>query len=191
VEALLKRGADVNKADTETGRSCLHEALISKNSQIATLLVDKGHISLSIRDHNLSETALHFAIRSITTTQDILLCSHLLDRSDPVTLNMPDKSGNTILHIAAIRSVAPKSSTALIETILAYKVDPTIKNNSSMTALDILSKCENTKLIDMVRRYTLSHMASQSPTVPVKKEPEEICKKNIIYFMVTRYSSCK
>ena len=160
---MITKGAQCSIVDKENGKSALHEALSNKHVEIATILVDKGKINMTIKDREMGETALHLAIRSITTTQDILLCSHLLDKADINVLNMQDKNGNTLLHIAVIRSLAPKSSTALVETIIAYKIDPTIKNNINKTALDIISTSENTKLIDMVRRYTLSFMASLSP----------------------------
>jgi ankyrin repeat protein len=174
VDLLIKKGATANTVDMETGKTPLHEALYNKHAEVASMLVNKGNISMTVRDHEMGETAIHLAVRSIATTQDILLCSHILDKADINALNVQDKSGNTLLHIAAIRSIAPKASTALVETILAYKVDPTIKNKQNKTPLDILLASENTKLIDMVRRYTLSFMAAQSPPISAKpKEPEE------------------
>jgi ankyrin repeat protein len=126
VNALLKRGADVNISCGDD--TPLHKAVVKGLKDVVESLLKAG-ADPNVRDNNYGGTPLHAAASkcSVDVTSDLLRHG-----ADP---NARDIFGKTPLHVAAENGCAE-----VVRLLLEYGADPEIRDNRGDTALQIAKK---------------------------------------------------
>lgn len=64
-------------------------------------------------------------------------------------MGVPDKNGNTLLHIAA----ADPSRASVLRALLSQGYDPTIRNRAMETPLDVAVRCGNVEAARILREH--------------------------------------
>jgi cytohesin len=126
VNALLKRGADVNISCGDD--TPLHKAVVKGLEDVVEQLLERG-ADPNVRDNNYGGTPLHAAASKCHVGITMRLLEH---KADP---NARDIFGKTPLHVAAENGCAE-----VVRLLLEYGADPEIRDNRGDTALQIAKK---------------------------------------------------
>lgn len=121
----LVTNATVNIEDGEA-RTALFEAIIEKNADVIKWLVEMG-ANVNHQDRN-GWTPLHFAVQEKQPETVALLIEHGADA------NLHDVYGNGPLWRAAFDA---RGDYCFVKTLLAAGADPTHKNKSGKSPIDI------------------------------------------------------
>ena len=122
----LNSGFDVNTVDSG-GRTLLMQATIEKNHDLMKILIEHN-ADVNIRDQR-QWTALHFAAQNYDFVSTKLLVENQAD------LNALDDYGNSVISRALFSS--KHQSPLLIKLLLEKGADPSLKNTSGISALNL------------------------------------------------------
>ena len=129
VELFLERGADVTQRN-HLGETPLHVACAVQSVHCAKLLLSKTETDVMAVDQK-HRTPLHFAV--MNTVSSVQLVELLLENG--ANANVPDESGLTALHIAALNEQMHS-----VESIIWSGADVSATTNKGITALNIIVK---------------------------------------------------
>jgi len=160
IKAELEKGADPMLANKQAGfRNALHLSLgngfAKAGPEVAVLLLNHPLTNPLARDLEGS-TALHFAAYTgrIDTTlailgndEDGLSKNQAIIRDN---INLVDNNGRTALHALAMSGARPEQRVEIARTLVKLGLDPYIRDNNGMTALDIAYVRDNTAVIKVL-----------------------------------------
>ena len=127
VELFLQRGADVTQRNHQ-GETPLHVACSVQSVCCAKMLLSNPNTDVNALDQK-QRTPLHFTVMSTTPTVELL---ELLLKNGAFT-NVPDESGFTALHIAALNE-----QSRCVERLIWAKADLSATTNKGISALKII-----------------------------------------------------
>lgn len=130
LEVFLKHKINPNTVD-ENGQTLLHEAIINKNMEIATIL-KKYNADVNYKD-NLGKSPLFYA--KIPASID-WLCDN------GAKINLIDKKHNTALHYSVM-----DNNGAIAKALLKHKADTNIKNSENLPAIAYSKSFGMTRLL--------------------------------------------
>ncbi|OQR98013.1 myosin-like protein [Achlya hypogyna] len=127
----LRRGASPNEQDP-AGRSLLHFAVETGNAEMVDLLLQYGADAM-LPDFAAQETPVHIAAKLANMEIAGIFCRP--DVYPGLDLNMPDKEGNTVLHLAAM---SPRPLAAyVLELFLCFGADANAANVLGRTPVHV------------------------------------------------------
>ncbi|KAK1940887.1 Ankyrin-3 [Phytophthora citrophthora] len=127
---------DINAKD-EFGRTALHNAALTSNAEVVSILLDRGSSVTAVE--NDGSTALHFA--ALKSNAEIV--SILLDGGSSVTV--VDKYGWTALHFAAL-----KSNAEIVSILLDRGSSVTAVAKDGRTALHNAARNSNAEIVSIL-----------------------------------------
>ena len=127
IEALIEAGADPN-AQNIHGSSPLQRAAAAENQSVAAALL-RGGADPSLRDNN-GDLPLHYAVLNAARGGDIEIVRRLIEGG--ANPNGRDARGQTALHLAM-----SLSSSAVVDVLLAAGADPSLRDVSGNTPVDV------------------------------------------------------
>lgn len=127
VDAFIRNGANVNVGNQETDKTAIFHVPFP---EIASKLIAAG-ACVNVTDSRDKSTMLHVPTVSPSIAEVVLNAGF--------NINSQDKWGNTALHVHA-RSYQSR----VIELLLKYSPDLTLKNQEGQTALDVATQHNNT-----------------------------------------------
>ena len=131
ISAKLKGGFDVDTKDSG-GRTLLMQAVIEKNYDLMTFLVENG-ADVNSQDAR-SWTALHFGAQN----SDHDAVKILLENKADVT--RVDDYGNSVLSTAVFNS---RGECSVIKLLLSFGADASVKNKSGVSAMSLAHTISN------------------------------------------------
>ncbi|KAF0697680.1 Aste57867_11651 [Aphanomyces stellatus] len=168
VAAKLALGESPDVQDM-TGRTLLHYAVESGNAALVDLLLQHG-ANVSIADYMTQETAIHLAAKMANMELSGIFCRP--DVLPTLDLNLPDKEGNTVLHLVCA-SARPKAAYVL-ELYLTLGADPNAQNVLGRTPLHI---CALLRRDDVLTERLLAYDADPNVYSIDKKTPLHVAVK--------------
>ena len=135
---LLLLQDDINQLN-DLSQSLLHEAISSRQDEIALELIAKG-IGLEIQDKE-GKTALSYA----AAHQNQVVAKALVDKG--AALDVPDRHGNSPLWCAMQSS---RSNYHLFEMLLKTGADPSMKNKVNRSVIDFANQTNNVMLRELI-----------------------------------------
>ncbi|MCB9229326.1 MAG: ankyrin repeat domain-containing protein [Deltaproteobacteria bacterium] len=123
-ELLVNIGADVNLTDSE-GKTALYHAIHNKHTQMAQFLIQYARPD---QQSDFGWAPLHIAVfmDNLTIVRDLIKAN--------ANVNLPDKNGNTPLHLA-VRFWERLRKTYIIQDLVAAKALMDRKNNWGESSL--------------------------------------------------------
>ena len=137
VRMLLSQD-DVNQLN-DLNQSLLHEAISSRQDEIALALIGKG-ISLEIQDKE-GKTALSYA----AAHQNQAVAKAIVDVG--AAIDIPDRYGNSPLWFAMQSS---RADYHLFEMLLKAGADPSLKNKVNRSVIDFANQTNNDVLRGLI-----------------------------------------
>ncbi|KAH9114351.1 hypothetical protein AeMF1_011554 [Aphanomyces euteiches] len=168
IKMALERGESPDLQDA-SGRTMLHFAVEMDNIELVDLLL-QHHASVTIADYTTQETAFHIAAKMANMEISGIFCRP--DVFDTLDVNLPDKEGNTVLHLACA-SGRPQAAFVL-ELYLALGADPNMQNVLGRTPLHI---CTLLRRDDLLVERLLAFGADPNVYSIDKKTPLHIAAK--------------
>jgi ankyrin repeat protein len=142
-ELLIKKGANVDEANRESGESPLHVAVRKAYGEIVELLLNSG-ADINIKDSKgkLAEgwTPLHLAAYECLSEMVDLLLSRGADIS-----SVDDRLERTPLHWAVI-----KNCTKVVELLLAKGSEVNKRDGNGQHALSLASRCSSREMVELL-----------------------------------------
>lgn len=132
VYLISVKGVDVNARDSEE-RTCMHLAAASGKPEIVSALLAQKALAGQVMERDMNgQTPIHLAAEQ--TLSDCM--SAFIDSGVKLDVMIPDKDGNTALHLAA-RNGSARSITRMLSL---PNVDVNVKNNHGDTPLHFAAK---------------------------------------------------
>ncbi|KDO30072.1 hypothetical protein SPRG_05263 [Saprolegnia parasitica CBS 223.65] len=127
----LDRGQDPDEQDA-SGRTLLHVAVETGNAEMVDLLL-QHKASVVLADFAAQETPYHVAAKLANMEISGIFCRP--DIYPQLDVNLPDKEGNTVLHLVAM---SPRPTAAyVLELYLCMGADPNAQNVLGRTPLHV------------------------------------------------------
>ncbi|EQC35904.1 hypothetical protein SDRG_06652 [Saprolegnia diclina VS20] len=127
----LAQGQDPDAQDA-AGRTLLHVAVETGNAEMVDLLL-QHKASVVLADFAAQETPYHVAAKLANMEISGIFCRP--DIYPQLDVNLPDKEGNTVLHLAAM---SPRPTAAyVLELYLCMGADPNAQNVLGRTPLHV------------------------------------------------------
>lgn len=143
-DAILKKayGSDITELKSyitsqniddkdKDGRTLLFHAILAKNDELVSFLIKNG-AECNLRD-NIGWYPLHYSAQNYL----IKITEMLINKSD---INVKDSYGNSVIWRAVFAS---QGRGEIIKLLLANGADPSLKNNSNVSALDLANTIAN------------------------------------------------
>jgi len=134
VDLLLEQGADINKADEESGRTPLHRAIIGEEPEIAAGLIERG------ADVNLRTKAGASALMFAVAIGHPALISTLVEKGAVVEAKTED--GETALMFAAANGLKE-----IAQLLKAAGADVNALSNTGWTALKSAVRAKHVEIV--------------------------------------------
>lgn len=146
---LLDVGADPNSFGTVRGvtnQSVLYVAVLLNKTADVKKLLDKG----ANPDFADSDGSIPLSEEVLARTPNMEVTKMLLEKSKNV--NIPDKTGSTVLHYIAQNTFMPRENLIeIIKGLLAKGADKTLKDKKGKTALDWAKEKNNKEAIELLK----------------------------------------
>ena len=157
VEALVERGADLERPKSARGESALILALSNNRYEIASYLVEKGadvHTTYG-NDYEYSAldalaTTLNDGLRSEATERRI--ARDLMARG----VSPDKKDRNPISERTPLMRAAVSDKPSLVEAFVACGADLSLTDEKGRTALDLARQLKNARVLEILERPSAS-----------------------------------
>ncbi len=169
---LLKAGSDVNAQDF-SGNTSLHYAISESNYEIANMLINSKYSSTSI-NLNLYNIDSKLPITMLLDKTDIYmpLLPALIQESN---LNFQDTNGRTPLHRISFNDLWKD----LYDSLKTKKMNIFIKDKDGVRPIDLVSKQDRDKYLDMITFSYLYQLRNQH--FEWNEDWEELCRQDLEY----------
>lgn len=134
-EKALEKFTDINLKDKD-GRTLLIHAILKDNLNAVKKLIKNGS-DVNIQDKNGWSPLHHSVNQNSVPITEILI-------NEGANVNSVDNYGNTVIWRAVFSS---KGYGDVIKILLANKADPSIKNSSGVSALDLAETIANYNIL--------------------------------------------
>lgn len=151
IKLFLDHGYPVNRRIDQVRDTLLHKAIIFRDCNSVKLLLERG--AYSFLKNELGESPVDKAIGRghclfILAKSGIQASKGILQANRKI-INDPDESGNTLLHHAVLAG-----DDAWVAYLLSMGADPTIKNKSGLTPLELAIEIGGPSLKRIVGIFT-------------------------------------
>jgi len=155
VEALIKKGADVNARD-DMGDTPLLVAVMSNKPKVAKVLIDnKADVTATIKDFD--STALHLAALYVRDLEFVKAMLASLENKDERKnfVNAKNFVGSTALHYAASNKVYGKD---IVDILIENGADIDAEDNHWRTACKIAKDFDNPEVVAILEQHGACNM---------------------------------
>ena len=146
-EILIEHGANVNELNGSQ-ESPLYLAIQTRNYKATEILLKNG-AQTDILVTYLDRPILYWALINYDIYNDEKYFNLLIDYG--ANPNIQDEDGNTLLHLAIKEDLSIDTVTLLLKAGL----DLTLKNKKNETALDIASRKNKFKYVDLIKKKVI------------------------------------
>ena len=140
VMAMLKGGVDPNVSNEPGNTPLIISASLGDTPSVRALLAYRADVNAANKEGN---TAVIYAAR-YNHPETLLALFAPLTMQYRADVNAKNKKGETALYWAAAKGYAP-----VVEILLAYDADRTIKTNAGLTALEAAKKYQRTAVVEL------------------------------------------
>jgi len=186
---LIKKNANINVRD-KNNYSLIYNSLKNNNNSITKLLLKKN-INI-FDDNNLNYLPIFCSVHNNLSILKIIIEKCIID------FNFQDDKGNSALFYACIYN-----DLDIVEYLLNFKIDLTIKNNDNKTVLNIACENNNNKLIKLLLEKNNHIEISQKTFLNLEPNNKKllieyniqlklcnICNETTVYYEYCKNKNC-
>ena len=142
VIAMLKGGVNPNVSNSKGNTPLIISASLGDTAAVRELIAYRANVNAANLEGN---TPLIYAAR-YNHLDTVLALNAPLTMQYRLDLNMQNKKGETALYWAAQKGYAP-----IVQALLAYDADKSLKTAEGLTALDIAKKNEHKEVVKLLK----------------------------------------